>query len=73
MSQPTAGEVVALLEVNPSTLPLAPGDISTSDRAVEPCVRCGSAGALMLIAITAIGNRWVDLCNPCFRWATARR
>jgi hypothetical protein len=74
MSQPTASQVVALLGIDPSTLPLAPADLTAAGaRPPAPCLRCDAPVTVMLIATTALGHRWVDLCDRCFRWATARR
>jgi hypothetical protein len=74
VNQPSASEVPALLGIDPSTLPLAPTDIAAAgDRQPEPCAACGAAAEVMLIATTPLGNRWIDLCNQCFRRATARR
>ncbi|MEV4539814.1 hypothetical protein AB0J82_39180 [Asanoa sp. NPDC049518] len=73
MSQPTASQVVALLGIDPDSLPLAPIDNIAVAGGPARCVRCGDHGQVMLLANTALGHRRVDLCDRCFRWATAPR
>jgi len=58
VSQPTVSEVVALLGVDPSALPLAPIDVAAGkDRQPEPCARFGAQAGVMLVARTPLGNR----------------
>lgn len=75
MSQPAAGEVVARLGIDLSTLPLASAaELATAGtRTPGVCVACERPGQVVLIAATPLGHRWVDLCDRCFHLATAPR
>jgi hypothetical protein len=69
VSEPTASEIVALLGVDPSALPLATSaDLAAAVRGAGPqeCAACGSKAEVALVAKSALGNRWVDLCTRCF-------
>lgn len=66
--------MLALLKAEPTLLPIAPvgaGSPEIEHRRLNeqhPCLRCGQAARVALIAAMQDGNRWLDLCPACGHW-----
>ena len=64
---------LSLLKAEPTLMDHAPDPCSTAQMdhrrfdEVHACLRCGARAALVYVATTEIGPRWLDLCNPCAR------
>ncbi|GIF69429.1 hypothetical protein Ais01nite_74640 [Asanoa ishikariensis] len=75
MNEPTASEIVALLGIETSALPLVSGgnlDVASRGAGPRHCVACGGNADVVLIALSPLGNRWVDLCATCFAYGRSR-
>lgn len=71
---PDAKAMLQLLKAEPTLLPEAPPEVTAEQiehrRLAEnhPCLRCGGYAHVAYLALTPVGNRWLDLCLTCDHW-----